>query len=89
MSTLPVMAGEGAPRLSIPWPALIVIAEAIVVHALVAAPRPSAYAARTTALAGTLAGVEMGLKLAGVPHQPGGAQAAFDVLAAAAAPASA
>jgi alanine-glyoxylate transaminase/serine-glyoxylate transaminase/serine-pyruvate transaminase len=32
-------------------------------------------------LAGTLAGVEMGLKLAGVPYRPGGAQAAFDTLA--------
>jgi alanine-glyoxylate transaminase/serine-glyoxylate transaminase/serine-pyruvate transaminase len=31
-------------------------------------------------LAGTLAGVEMGLRLAGVPHQPGGTQAALDVL---------
>jgi alanine-glyoxylate transaminase/serine-glyoxylate transaminase/serine-pyruvate transaminase len=27
-----------------------------------------------------LAGVEMGLRLAGVPHQPGGLQAALDVL---------
>ncbi len=32
-------------------------------------------------LAGTLAGVEMGLKLAGVPHRRGGVQAALDVLA--------
>jgi alanine-glyoxylate transaminase/serine-glyoxylate transaminase/serine-pyruvate transaminase len=33
-------------------------------------------------LAGTLSGVEMGLKLAGVPHQRGGVQAALDYLAA-------
>jgi alanine-glyoxylate transaminase / serine-glyoxylate transaminase / serine-pyruvate transaminase len=32
-------------------------------------------------LGGTLAGVEMGLKLAGVPHRPGGVQAALDYLA--------
>jgi alanine-glyoxylate transaminase/serine-glyoxylate transaminase/serine-pyruvate transaminase len=32
-------------------------------------------------LAGTLSGVEMGLRLAGVPHRPGGAQAALDYLA--------
>jgi alanine-glyoxylate transaminase/serine-glyoxylate transaminase/serine-pyruvate transaminase len=32
-------------------------------------------------LAGTLAGVEMGLALAGVPHKKGGAQAAMDYLA--------
>jgi len=32
------------------------------------------------ALAGTLAGVEMGLELAGVPHKKGGAQAAMDYL---------
>jgi alanine-glyoxylate transaminase/serine-glyoxylate transaminase/serine-pyruvate transaminase len=32
-------------------------------------------------LAGTLAGVEMGLELAGVPHKKGGAQAAMDYLA--------
>ncbi len=32
------------------------------------------------ALAGTLAGVEMGLALAGVPHQKGGVQAAMDYL---------
>ena len=32
-------------------------------------------------LAGTLCGVEMGLRLAGVPHRPGGVQAALDVLA--------
>lgn len=32
-------------------------------------------------LAGTLSGVEMGLKLAGVPHRAGGVQAALDVLA--------
>ena len=32
-------------------------------------------------LAGTLAGVEMGLALAGVPHQRGGVQAAIDYLA--------
>jgi alanine-glyoxylate transaminase/serine-glyoxylate transaminase/serine-pyruvate transaminase len=32
-------------------------------------------------LAGTLAGVEMGLELAGVPHRKGGAQAAMDYLA--------
>jgi len=36
-------------------------------------------------LAGTLAGVEMGLALAKVPHQPGGVQAALDYLADAAA----
>jgi alanine-glyoxylate transaminase/serine-glyoxylate transaminase/serine-pyruvate transaminase len=34
-------------------------------------------------LAGTLAGVEMGLAIAGVPHQPGGLRAAMDYLAAA------
>jgi alanine-glyoxylate transaminase/serine-glyoxylate transaminase/serine-pyruvate transaminase len=33
-------------------------------------------------LMGTLAGVEMGLELAGVPHRKGGAQAAMDYLAA-------
>jgi alanine-glyoxylate transaminase/serine-glyoxylate transaminase/serine-pyruvate transaminase len=33
-------------------------------------------------LAGTLAGVEMGLELAGVPHKKGGAQAAMDYMAA-------
>ena len=33
-------------------------------------------------LAGTLSGVEMGLKLAGVPHRSGGVQAALDHLAA-------
>jgi alanine-glyoxylate transaminase/serine-glyoxylate transaminase/serine-pyruvate transaminase len=32
-------------------------------------------------LAGTLAGVEMGLELAGVPHRKGGVQAALDYLA--------
>jgi alanine-glyoxylate transaminase/serine-glyoxylate transaminase/serine-pyruvate transaminase len=32
-------------------------------------------------LVGTLGGVEMGLKLAGVPHQKGGAQVAMDYLA--------
>ena len=32
-------------------------------------------------LMGTLAGVEMGLSLAGVPHRRGGAQAALDYLA--------
>ena len=32
-------------------------------------------------LAGTLSGVEMGLRLAGVPHQPGGVAAALDCLA--------
>ncbi len=32
-------------------------------------------------LAGTLSGVEMGLELANVPHEKGGAQAAFDYLA--------
>ena len=32
-------------------------------------------------LIGTLGGVEMGLRVAGVPHQPGGAQAAIDYLA--------
>ena len=34
-------------------------------------------------LAGTLAGIEMGLRLAGVPHRAGGAQAALEYLAAA------
>ena len=32
-------------------------------------------------LAGTLAGVEMGLKRAGVPHEPAGVRAALDFLA--------
>ena len=32
-------------------------------------------------LAGTLAGVEMGMAVAGVPHRPGGVQAAMDYLA--------
>ena len=32
-------------------------------------------------LMGTLAGVEMGLAVAGVPHRPGGVQAALDYLA--------
>jgi alanine-glyoxylate transaminase/serine-glyoxylate transaminase/serine-pyruvate transaminase len=32
-------------------------------------------------LAGTLAGIEMGLDLAGVPHKKGGVQAAMDYLA--------
>jgi alanine-glyoxylate transaminase/serine-glyoxylate transaminase/serine-pyruvate transaminase len=32
-------------------------------------------------LMGTLAGVEMGLAVAGVPHKRGGAQAAMDYLA--------
>ena len=32
-------------------------------------------------LCGTLAGVEMGLALAGVPHRRGGLQAALDYLA--------
>jgi alanine-glyoxylate transaminase/serine-glyoxylate transaminase/serine-pyruvate transaminase len=32
-------------------------------------------------LAGTLSGVEMGLRVAGVPHEPGGAQAALSLLA--------
>ena len=32
-------------------------------------------------LAGTLAGVEMGLKIAGVPYEPGGTQVALDWLA--------
>ena len=32
-------------------------------------------------LAGTLSGVEMGLRLAGVPHKPGGVMAALDSLA--------
>jgi alanine-glyoxylate transaminase/serine-glyoxylate transaminase/serine-pyruvate transaminase len=40
-------------------------------------------------LMGTLAGVEMGLALAGVPHRKGGAQAAMDHLAACARPAAA
>jgi alanine-glyoxylate transaminase/serine-glyoxylate transaminase/serine-pyruvate transaminase len=34
-------------------------------------------------LAGTLSGVEMGLRLAGVPHRPGGVQAALESLTAA------
>ena len=34
-------------------------------------------------LLGTLGGVEMGLKAAGVPHRPGGLTAAIDVLTAA------
>ena len=38
-------------------------------------------------LMGTLAGVEMGLGLAGIPHRKGGAQAALDYLASAHAPA--
>ena len=33
-------------------------------------------------LVGTLGGVEMGLAAAGVPHRPGGVQAAVDYLAA-------
>ena len=33
-------------------------------------------------LAGTLAGVEMGLEIAGVPHRKGGVQAAMEFLAA-------
>jgi alanine-glyoxylate transaminase/serine-glyoxylate transaminase/serine-pyruvate transaminase len=32
-------------------------------------------------LIGALGGVEMGLRVAGVPHKPGGAQAAIDYLA--------
>ena len=32
-------------------------------------------------LIGTLGGVEMGLRAAGVPHKPGGVQAAMDHLA--------
>jgi alanine-glyoxylate transaminase/serine-glyoxylate transaminase/serine-pyruvate transaminase len=40
-------------------------------------------------LLGTLAGVEMGLGLAGVPHQSGGVAAAMDYLAGASAPAKA
>jgi alanine-glyoxylate transaminase / serine-glyoxylate transaminase / serine-pyruvate transaminase len=32
-------------------------------------------------LIGTLGGVEMGLRVAGVPHKPGGTQAAIDYLA--------
>ena len=32
-------------------------------------------------LMGTLSGVEMGLRVAGVPHRPGGVQAAMDYLA--------
>jgi alanine-glyoxylate transaminase/serine-glyoxylate transaminase/serine-pyruvate transaminase len=35
-------------------------------------------------LAGTLSGVEMGLKLAGVPHNPGGVLAAMESLTASA-----
>jgi alanine-glyoxylate transaminase/serine-glyoxylate transaminase/serine-pyruvate transaminase len=38
---------------------------------------------------GALAGVEMGLELAGVPHKKGGVQAAMEYLAACAKPASA
>ena len=38
-------------------------------------------------LAGTLAGVEMGLRLAGVPHRRGGVEAALDHLAMATRPA--
>jgi alanine-glyoxylate transaminase/serine-glyoxylate transaminase/serine-pyruvate transaminase len=38
-------------------------------------------------LAGTLSGVEMGLRIAGVPYQPGGVQAALDSLAPATQPA--
>jgi hypothetical protein len=34
-------------------------------------------------LAGTLSGVEMGLKIAGIPHRPGGVAAALESLAAA------
>lgn len=37
-------------------------------------------------LMATLSGVEMGLRIAGVPHEPGGAQAAMDHLAETAAP---
>jgi aspartate aminotransferase-like enzyme len=37
-------------------------------------------------LCGTMAGVEMGLGLAGVPHRKGGAQAAMDYLAESSAP---
>jgi alanine-glyoxylate transaminase/serine-glyoxylate transaminase/serine-pyruvate transaminase len=33
-------------------------------------------------LAGTLSGVEMGLRLAGIPHRPGGVNAALDALTA-------
>ena len=40
-------------------------------------------------LAGTLSGVEMGLRLAGVPHQPGGVTAALQSLAPVETPASA
>ena len=40
-------------------------------------------------LMGTLAGVEMGLELAGVPHRKGGAQAAMDYLAGHARPSAA
>ena len=32
-------------------------------------------------LVGTLGGVEMGLRAAGVPHKPGGVQAAMEYLA--------
>jgi alanine-glyoxylate transaminase / serine-glyoxylate transaminase / serine-pyruvate transaminase len=32
-------------------------------------------------LTGTLSGVEMGLRVAGIPHNPGGVQAAMDYLA--------
>jgi alanine-glyoxylate transaminase/serine-glyoxylate transaminase/serine-pyruvate transaminase len=38
-------------------------------------------------IVGALAGVEMGLALAGVPHRKGGVQAAMDYLEAAASPA--
>ena len=40
-------------------------------------------------IVGALAGVEMGLALAGVPHRKGGVQAAMDYLEAAASPARA
>jgi alanine-glyoxylate transaminase/serine-glyoxylate transaminase/serine-pyruvate transaminase len=39
-------------------------------------------------LMGTLAGVEMGLEIAGVPHRKGGVQAALDYLAGCARPAA-
>ena len=37
-STLPVAVGEGAPNVSVPLPALIVMAYTVLVHAAVATP---------------------------------------------------
>ena len=53
MSTLPVDCGDGAPSVKLPLPPLTVIAETLLVHAVVAAPLLSRYAARTTAALGT------------------------------------